>query len=137
MKVAVFGTGYVVLVTGACLADVGCEVICVDIDADKVQQLNKGIVPIYENGLETIVHNNQKSERLSFTVDAEQAIAKSDILFIAVGTPSDSSGACDLSHIISVAKTIGQNIQSEKIIINKSTVLVGTAQIVELFLLVN
>ena len=127
MKVSIFGTGYVGLVTGACLADVGHDVICVDVDMDKVAKLNQGIIPIYEPGLEHVVSTNFQNGRLRFTTNAEDAIAHAKLQFIAVGTPPDEDGSADLQYVLKVAETIAQYMTDEKIIIDKSTVPVGTA----------
>ncbi|PPU94691.1 UDP-glucose dehydrogenase family protein [Xanthomonas albilineans] len=127
MRVAIFGTGYVGLVTGTCLAEVGHHVMCVDIDQAKVDGLNRGVVPIYEPGLSPMVKANHAARRLSFTVDAASAIAHGDIVFIAVGTPPDEDGSADLQYVLAVARTIGQHIQGPTIVVNKSTVPVGTA----------
>jgi UDPglucose 6-dehydrogenase len=130
MKIAVIGTGYVGLVAGACFADTGNDVICVDIDESKVQSLRDGIIPIYEPGLEDLVIRNSQSERLAFTTNLKDAVEKSDIIFIAVGTPQDEDGSADLSHVLAVARGIGQSINGFKIIVDKSTVPVGTAALV-------
>ena len=128
MRVTIFGTGYVGLVTGTCLAEVGNDVVCVDIDADKIAGLDRGIVPIFEPGLETLVRENHATGRLRFSTDAASAIGHGQVLFIAVGTPPDEDGSADLSHVLAVASTIGQNLEeSGAIIVNKSTVPVGTA----------
>jgi len=127
MKVTVFGIGYVGLVQAAVLADVGHHVVCVDVDDDKVENLKKGIIPIYEPGLTHIVEESYKSGRLDFTIDAKVAVEHGDILFIAVGTPPDEDGAADLQYVLAVAETIASHMVSPKIIINKSTVPVGTA----------
>ena len=128
MRVTIFGTGYVGLVTGTCLAEVGNDVVCVDIDADKIAGLDRGIVPIFEPGLETLVRENHATGRLRFSTDAASAIDHGQVLFIAVGTPPDEDGSADLSHVLAVASTIGQNLEeSGAIIVNKSTVPVGTA----------
>lgn len=127
MKVSIFGTGYVGLVTGACLADVGHDVICVDVDESKVDKLNQGIIPIYEPGLDSVVSSNFKAGNLRFTTDAKQAIEHAMIQFIAVGTPPDEDGSADLQYVLNVAETIAEHMQDEKIIIDKSTVPVGTA----------
>lgn len=126
MKVTIFGTGYVGLVTGACLAEVGHDVICVDIDQEKIDGLKNGIMPIYEPGLDSIVMDNYKDGRLTFTTDIEQGVQHAAIQFIAVGTPPDEDGSADLQYVVAVAKSIGQYMTDEKIIINKSTVPVGT-----------
>ena len=127
MKVTVFGTGYVGLVTGVCLAEVGNDVLCIDIDQNKIDNLIKGIIPIYEPGLEELVVANQQSGRLKFTTDILEAVNHGIFQFIAVGTPPDEDGAADLQYVLSVAKSIAENIQDYRIIVNKSTVPVGTA----------
>ena len=127
MKVSIFGTGYVGLVTGACLADVGHDVICVDVDEEKVAKLNKGIIPIYEPGLESIVKTNFEAGNLRFTTKAEEAINHAKLQFIAVGTPPDEDGSADLQYVLKVAETIATHMNDEKIVIDKSTVPVGTA----------
>ena len=130
MKISVFGSGYVGLVAGACFADVGNDVICADIDENKIQMLEKGEIPIYEPGLSDIVRRNTREERLSFTSDLQMAIRASSILLIAVGTPPDEDGSADLKNVLAVAATIGKNMIDSKIIVNKSTVPVGTADLV-------
>ena len=127
MRVAIFGTGYVGLVTGTCLADVGHQVVCVDIDQSKVDGLNRGIIPIYEPGLEPMVKANHAAARLAFTTDAASAIAHGQVIFIAVGTPPDEDGSADLQYVLAVARTIGQHMQVPTAVVNKSTVPVGTA----------
>ena len=127
MKVSIFGTGYVGLVTGACLADVGHDIICVDVDEEKVANLNRGIIPIYEPGLESIVKSNFAAGNLNFTTDAEKAIHHAKLQFIAVGTPSDEDGSADLQYVLAVAKQIGEEMKSPLIVVDKSTVPVGTA----------
>jgi UDPglucose 6-dehydrogenase len=127
MRVAIFGTGYVGLVTGTCLAEVGHNVICVDIDQAKVDGLNRGVIPIYEPGLEPMVKANHDAGRLGFTIDAAEAIAHGEIVFIAVGTPPDEDGSADLQYVLAVARTIGRHITGPTIVVNKSTVPVGTA----------
>jgi UDPglucose 6-dehydrogenase len=127
MRVTIFGTGYVGLVTGTCLADVGHDVVCVDIDQAKVDGLNRGVIPIYEPGLEPMVKANHAAGRLSFTTDAAASIAHGDIIFIAVGTPPDEDGSADLKYVLAVARTIGQHLDRPSVIVNKSTVPVGTA----------
>jgi len=127
MQIAVFGSGYVGLVAGACFADIGNDVICVDIDKNKIDKLNQGHVPIFEPGLEDIIKRNVKEERLSFTTDKISAIQKSQVIFIAVGTPPDEDGSADLKHVLNVAETIGKNLDKFKVIVDKSTVPVGTA----------
>ena len=132
MKLCMIGTGYVGLVSGACFADLGNDVICVDKDDDKITKLKKGIIPIYEPGLEELVKKNYKSKKLSFTSNISEAIKKANIIFICVGTPTKkNSNAADLSQIFNVAKEISKNIKSFKIIINKSTVPVTTGDEVE------
>ena len=127
MRVTIFGTGYVGLVTGTCLADVGHDVVCVDIDAAKVEGLNNGIIPIFEPGLEPMVKANHAAGRLRFTTDAASAIAHGDVVFIAVGTPPDEDGSADLKYVLAVARTIGQHLQKPAVVVDKSTVPVGTA----------
>lgn len=127
MRVCIFGTGYVGLVTGTCLAEVGHDVVCVDVDAAKVEGLNNGIVPIYEPGLTPMVKANHAAGRLRFTTDAAAGIAHGDVLFIAVGTPPDEDGSADLQYVREVARTIGRHLQRPSVVVDKSTVPVGTA----------
>ena len=127
MKVTVFGTGYVGLVQGAVLADVGHDVVCVDIDEAKVAALQAGQVPIHEPGLQPMVQANQAAGRLRFTTDAAQGVAHGALIFLAVGTPPDEDGSADLQHVLAVARTIATHMAQPKIIVNKSTVPVGTA----------
>ncbi len=127
MKISIFGTGYVGLVTGTCFSEMGNDVICADLDEKKVQLLKDGVSPIYEPGLEALVRSNSKAGRLNFTTDLVKAVKNSEFLFIAVGTPPGEDGSADLKYVLQVAKTIAQNINEDKIIINKSTVPVGTA----------
>jgi UDPglucose 6-dehydrogenase len=127
MRVSVFGTGYVGLVTGACLAEVGHQVVCVDIDAAKVEGLKQGRIPIFEPGLDELVRNNHRAGRLDFTTDATAAIAHARIVFIAVGTPPDEDGSADLRHVLAVARTLGEHLDHPTVVVNKSTVPVGTA----------
>ncbi len=127
MRVTIFGTGYVGLVTGTCLAEVGHEVVCVDIDKTKIEGLRNGILPIYEPGLEPMVKANYAEGRLQFSTDAPSAIAHGDIIFIAVGTPPDEDGSADLQYVLAVAKTIGEHLQRYAVVVDKSTVPVGTA----------
>ena len=127
MKVTIFGTGYVGLVTGACLAEMGNHVLCVDIDAGKVERLKRGEIPIYEPGLESIVQRNHASGRLDFTTEAAPAIAHGELIFIAVGTPPDEDGSADLQYVQKVASTIGRHLDRYAVVVNKSTVPVGTA----------
>lgn len=131
MKVTVVGTGYVGLVTGACLAQVGNQVLCVDIDAAKVARLRKAEVPIYEPDLPGIVQEGVRSERLQFTTNIAEGVAHGDYIFIAVGTPPEEDGSADLRHVLGVADAIGQYLQGPTIVINKSTVPVGTARKVQ------
>ena len=127
MRVCIFGTGYVGLVTGTCLAEVGHDVVCVDIDQAKVDGLNRGIIPIYEPGLEPMVKANHAAGRLRFTTDAASGIAHGDVLFIAVGTPPDEDGSADLQYVLAVARTIGRHLARPAVVVDKSTVPVGTA----------
>ena len=127
MKLSVIGTGYVGLVTGACFAQMGNSVICVDIDEKKIENLKKGIIPIYEPGLEEIVKNNFKIKTLKFTTDIKEALKNSDITFIAVGTPQGEDGSADLQYVLAVAKDIGKYMDHPLIVVDKSTVPVGTA----------
>ncbi len=131
MRVTIFGTGYVGLVTGTCLAEVGHDVVCVDIDAAKVAGLDAGVVPIYEPGLEALVQANHAAGRLRFTTDAADAIDQAEVIFIAVGTPPDEDGSADLQYVLAVARTIGRHLEHPVVIVNKSTVPVGTADRVE------
>jgi len=127
MNVTVFGTGYVGLVQGAVLADVGHHVVCVDVDAAKVERLKKGEIPIYEPGLEPLVKENFAAGRLEFTTDAAAGVKHGQVQFIAVGTPPDEDGSADLKYVLAVAETIAQHMERDQIIIDKSTVPVGTA----------
>lgn len=128
MKIAVVGTGYVGLVTGTCLADYGNDVICVDVMEEKIEKLKKGIIPIYEPGLEGMVLENYQSGRLDFTTDIQRALQKSDICFIAVGTPMGEDGSADLQYVLGVAESIGKYMDHHVYVIDKSTVPVGTAK---------
>ena len=127
MKVTIFGSGYVGLVTGVCLAEVGNDVVCVDIDQAKIDNLKKGILPIYEPGLETLVTENQQAGRLKFTTNIQEAVSHGTFQFIAVGTPPDEDGAADLQYVVAVAKSIAENMTDYRIVVDKSTVPVGTA----------
>jgi len=127
MKVTVFGIGYVGLVQAAVMAEVGHDVVCVDVDQNKVDNLEKGIIPIYEPGLTPLVTSNFEAGRVTFTTDAAKGIEHGELIFIAVGTPPDEDGSADLKYVLAVAQTIATHMQSHKIIINKSTVPVGTA----------
>jgi UDPglucose 6-dehydrogenase len=131
MKVTIFGTGYVGLVTGACLAEMGNHVVCVDIDQEKVARLGRGEIPIFEPGLEPIVRRNHANGQLEFTTEAASAIAHAQIIFIAVGTPPDEDGSADLQYVLAVAKSIGRHLDRYAVIVNKSTVPVGTADRVQ------
>jgi UDPglucose 6-dehydrogenase len=126
MKISVIGTGYVGLVTGTCLAESGNDVICMDIDAGKIEMLNKGKVPIYEPGLEELVKRNVSGERLRFTSDIVSAVTNSEMIFIAVGTPPGEDGSADLKYVLAAAADIGRHMNGYRVIINKSTVPVGT-----------
>ena len=128
MKICVIGTGYVGLVTGTCFAEMGNDVICVDNDLRKLENLYKGIIPIYEPGLEDLIKNNTKEGRLKFSADIDNAVKESLICFIAVGTPELEDGSADLSNVFNVAENIGKSMNDYKIIVNKSTVPVGTAE---------
>ena len=127
MKVTVFGSGYVGLVTGACLAEVGNDVLCIDVDADKIERLNRGEVPIHEPGLDAIIQRNMASKRLQFTTDIDKAVEHGLFQFIAVGTPPDEDGSADLQYVLAVARSIGQRLKEYRVVVNKSTVPVGTA----------
>ncbi len=128
MKVAVVGSGYVGLVTGACFSETGNDVVCVDIDARKIERLRANDIPIYEPGLEDMVRRNQAEGRLNFTTDVGAAVERSRVVFIAVGTPPGEDGSADLQHVLAVAKTIGRHMNNHKIVVTKSTVPVGTAE---------
>lgn len=128
MKITVFGSGYVGLVTGACLADVGHQVICVDVDEAKIAGLERGVLPIYEPGLESMVLQNHADGRLQFTTDAAAGVAFGELQFIAVGTPPDEDGSADLKYVLAVARTIAEHMDDYKVVIDKSTVPVGTAE---------
>ena len=127
MNIAVVGSGYVGLVVGACLAENGNSVVCVDTDAAKIAALKRGEIPIYEPGLNEMVPRNVAEERLRFTTDLDQAVREAEVIFIAVGTPQDEDGSADLTHVLDVARGIGRAMNGPKIIVNKSTVPVGTA----------
>ncbi len=128
MKISIVGTGYVGLVTGTCFADVGNQVLCVDKDQTKIDLLLGGKIPIYEPGLERLVKANVEQERLRFTTDIADAVEHAEVMFIAVGTPPDEDGSADLSHVLAVAKAIGQNLSEYRVVVTKSTVPVGTAE---------
>jgi UDPglucose 6-dehydrogenase len=127
MKITVFGSGYVGLVTGACLAEVGNQVVCMDIDAEKIAKLQQGVIPIFEPGLDAIVRENQAAGRLRFTTDAKEAVAHGVFQFIAVGTPPDEDGSADLRYVLAVAESIAEYMTDYRVVIDKSTVPVGTA----------
>jgi len=127
MKVTMFGTGYVGLVTGTCFAEMGNDVLCVDIDPAKVEALERGEIPIYEPGLEQMVRTNSEAGRLRFTTDIGRGVDHGQALFIAVGTPSNGDGSADLRHVLSVAHSIGERMREPKVVVDKSTVPVGTA----------
>ena len=127
MKITVFGSGYVGLVTGACLADVGNQVMCMDVDQGKIDKLKQGIIPIYEPGLEDMVKDNMAAGRLHFTTDVKEAVDFGLFQFIAVGTPPDEDGSADLRYVLAVAKSVAEHMSEYKIIVDKSTVPVGTA----------
>src|SRR6202050_1783395 len=127
MRVTIFGSGHVGLVTGACFADTGNHVICVDVDAGKIERLNRGEVPIHEPGLHVLIKKNMEAGRLEFTTDAARGVEHGLFQIIAVGTPPDEDGTADLRHVLAVARTIGTHISRYSIVINKSTVPVGTA----------
>jgi len=128
MKVTIVGSGYVGLVTGTCFAEVGIDVTCVDIDQKKIDNLKEGIIPIYEPGLEDMVHRNMKKNRLSFTTDIKEALVDCEVIFSAVGTPPDEDGSADLQYVISVARDVGKHMDDYILIVTKSTVPVGTAE---------
>ena len=130
MRIAVVGTGYVGLVVGACFAETGNQVVCVDKDAAKVRALRRGKIPIFEPGLEELVKRNFAEKRLTFTLDLKTAVRKSDVVFIAVGTPMDEDGSADLQHVIGAAREIARAMNGYKVIVDKSTVPVGTSELV-------
>ncbi|RKW45610.1 MAG: UDP-glucose/GDP-mannose dehydrogenase family protein, partial [Lautropia sp.] len=127
MNIVIVGSGYVGLVTGACLAEKGQHVTCVDISESRIEGLKRGVVPIYEPGLDEIIDRNAKAGRLEFTTSLPEAMKKAQVYCIAVGTPPDEDGSADLSHVLAVAREIGQHMTERSVIINKSTVPVGTA----------
>ena len=128
MKIAVIGTGYVGLVTGTCLAETGNEVVCVDIDEAKVEKMRQGIVPIYEPHLDVLFERNIKANRLKFTTSLDEGLDHGEIVFLALPTPEGEDGSADLSYVLSVAEEIGEKIKEYKVIVDKSTVPVGTAE---------
>ena len=127
MKIAIVGTGYVGLVSGTCFAEIGVDVTCVDTNSEKIESLQKGIIPIYENGLEEMVLRNMKAKRLKFTTSLESCLYDVEVIFSAVGTPPDEDGSADLKYVLEVARTIGRNMKQYKLVVTKSTVPVGTA----------
>ena len=131
MKITIFGTGYVGLVTGTCLAEVGNDVLCMDIDRQKIDALDKGVIPIYEPGLEDMVKENRQSGRLRFTTDAKMAVEHGLFQFIAVGTPPDEDGSADLQYVLAAAGAIAEHMTEYRIVVDKSTVPVGTADMVK------
>lgn len=127
MKITIFGSGYVGLVTGACLAEVGNDVVCMDVDITKIEKLKQGVIPIFEPGLDAMVKENQEAGRLHFTSDAKEAVEHGLFQFIAVGTPPDEDGSADLQYVLAVAKSIAEHMDGYRIVVDKSTVPVGTA----------
>ena len=128
MNITVIGTGYVGLVTGTCLADIGNDVLCLDLDPEKIAKLDGGEVPIYEPGLKELIERNCAAGRLRFTTDVAQSVAHADVQLIAVGTPADEDGSADMSHVLAAAQSIGQHMAGFKLVVNKSTVPVGTGE---------
>ena len=128
MKIAIVGTGYVGLVTGTCFSEMGVDVTCVDVQESKIESLKKGIIPIYEPGLEDMVHRNYNAGRLKFTTDLRECLDDVEVVFSAVGTPPDEDGSADLKYVLEVARTIGRNMNKYILVVTKSTVPVGTAQ---------
>ena len=131
MKITVVGTGYVGLVTGTCLAETGNDVLCVDIDAKKVEMMRNGVVPIYEPHLDILFERNIKANRLNFTTSLDEGLTHGDIVFLALPTPEDEDGSADLSYVLGVSEEIGKKIKEYKVIVDKSTVPVGTAEKVQ------
>jgi len=134
MKITVFGTGYVGLVTGACFAESGHNVLCIDVDQKRIDHLKQGLIPIFEPGLECMVNDNFRAGRLKFTTNAKEAVRFAELQFIAVGTPPDEDGSADIQNVLKVAQTIAENMDAPKIIVDKSTVPVGTADKVNHFI---
>ena len=128
MKIAIVGTGYVGLVTGTCFSETGLTVTCIDIDKDKIDKLNKGIVPIYEPGLDDMIQNNVEKNRLFFTTDIKEGIKGAEAIFIAVGTPPDEDGSADLKYVLAVARDIGKYLEDYAVVVTKSTVPIGTSE---------
>ena len=127
MNITIIGTGYVGLVTGACLADLGNNVFCLDVDQTKIDLLNNGGVPIYEPGLKEVIERNIEAGRLTFSTDVAASVAHGSIQFIAVGTPPDEDGSADLQYVLAAARNIGRHMTDFKVVVDKSTVPVGTA----------
>ena len=127
MKIVIVGSGYVGLVTGTCFAEVGIDVVCVDVNKQKIENLKNGIIPIFEPGLEEMLQRNMKKGRLSFTTDIAEALPEAEVLFIAVGTPPDGDGSADLKYVLTVARDCGKHMNDYLLIVTKSTVPVGTA----------
>lgn len=130
MNISIVGTGYVGLVSGACFAELGAKVFCIDTNTDKIDKLNRGVIPIYEPGLDDLVHRNVRAGRLFFSADLAESLNEVEMLFIAVGTPPGEDGSADLSHVIAVARKIGQNLQKYLLVVTKSTVPVGSSKLV-------
>src|SRR5215210_2853405 len=128
MQVAVIGSGYVGLVAGACLAETGNDVTCVDVNADKIARLQRNEIPIYEPGLEPMVKRNQEEGRLTFTTNIEEAVRNARVILIAVGTPPGEDGSADLKYVLAVAREVGRHMNGPKVVVTKSTVPVGTAE---------
>ena len=128
MKLTVIGTGYVGLVTGVCFADVGNEVLCIDIDESKIQGLQRGQIPIHEPGLDEVAASNLRAGRLRFSSSYDHAVAHSDVFFIAVGTPTDEDGSADVRHVEAAARELGRRISRQALLVVKSTVPVGTSE---------
>jgi UDPglucose 6-dehydrogenase len=128
MKIVIVGTGYVGLVTGTCFAEVGIDVVCIDIDVKKIENLHKGISPIYEPGLDVMIARNMEKGRLQFSTDLPDVVNEADVIFIAVGTPPDEDGSADMKYVLDVARTVGKNMSKHMLIVTKSTVPVGTAR---------
>ena len=131
MKIAIVGTGYVGLVSGTCFAEMGLEVICVDIDQKKIDDLKQGIIPIYEPGLDDMVLRNVKAGRLQFTTSLADILDQVQVVFSAVGTPPDEDGSADLKYVLEVARTVGRHMNQYILLVTKSTVPVGTAALVK------
>src|SRR5687767_5225441 len=127
MRVTIFGSGYVGLVTGACLADAGNDILCVDVDEKKIAGLKRGEIPIHEPGLDELIKRNFEAERLRFTTSAEEGVAHGVLQLIAVGTPPDEDGSADLKYVLAVARSVGEHMTEYKVVVTKSTVPVGTA----------